>query len=51
MDELKNVNLSKFVSEAVAAICDAKLKSSDIQAAVQVITTFMMCSCLDQLLL
>nr|KAJ0227143.1 hypothetical protein LSAT_V11C100007730 [Lactuca sativa] len=23
MDELKNVNLSKFVSEAVAAICDA----------------------------
>nr|KAJ0224949.1 hypothetical protein LSAT_V11C100007700 [Lactuca sativa] len=35
MDELKNVNLSKFVSEAMAAICDAKLKSSDIQAAVQ----------------
>ncbi|KAJ0465690.1 putative nonsense-mediated mRNA decay protein Nmd2/UPF2 [Helianthus annuus] len=42
MDELKNVNLSKFVSEAVAAICDAKLKSSDIQAAVQV------CSLLHQ---
>nr|XP_043631747.1 regulator of nonsense transcripts UPF2 [Erigeron canadensis] len=42
MDELKGVNLSKFVSEAVAAICDAKLKSSDIQAAVQV------CSLLHQ---
>lgn len=37
MDELRSVNLSKFVSEAVAAICDAKLRSSDIQAAVQVI--------------
>lgn len=36
MDELKSVNLSKFVSEAVAAICDAKLRTSDIQAAVQV---------------
>lgn len=36
MDELRSVNLSKFVSEAVAAICDAKLRSSDIQAAVQV---------------
>lgn len=36
MDELRSVNLSKFVSEAVTAICDAKLKSSDIQAAVQV---------------
>ncbi|KAJ6852239.1 regulator of nonsense transcripts UPF2 [Iris pallida] len=36
MDELRSVNLSKFVSEAVAAICEAKLKSSDIQAAVQV---------------
>ncbi|KAG0472179.1 hypothetical protein HPP92_016725 [Vanilla planifolia] len=35
MEELRNVNLSKFVSEAVAAICEAKLKSSDIQAAVQ----------------
>ncbi|KAM7277030.1 hypothetical protein ACFE04_018896 [Oxalis oulophora] len=35
MEELKSVNLSKFVSEAVAAICDAKLKSSDIQAVVQ----------------
>ncbi|KAI3691889.1 hypothetical protein L6452_31691 [Arctium lappa] len=42
MDELRSVNLSKFVSEAVAAICDAKLKSSDIQAAVQV------CSLLHQ---
>lgn len=30
------VNLSKFVSEAVTAILDAKLKSSDINAAVQV---------------
>ncbi|ONK66025.1 uncharacterized protein A4U43_C06F3400 [Asparagus officinalis] len=42
MDELRSVNLSKFVSEAVAAICDAKLKTSDIQAAVQV------CSLLHQ---
>ncbi|PPS06853.1 hypothetical protein GOBAR_AA13793 [Gossypium barbadense] len=37
MEELRSVNLSKFVSEAVSAICDAKLKSSDIQAAVQII--------------
>lgn len=44
MDELRGVNLSKFVSEAVAAICDAKLKSSDIQAAVQVIITYRMCT-------
>lgn len=36
MDDLRSVNLSKFVSEAVGAICDAKLRSSDIQAAVQV---------------
>ena len=36
MDELRNVNMSKFVSEAVSAICDAKLRASDIQAAVQV---------------
>jgi len=36
MDELRNVNMSKFVSEAVAAICDARLRASDIQAAVQV---------------
>ncbi|XP_022746547.1 regulator of nonsense transcripts UPF2-like isoform X2 [Durio zibethinus] len=42
MEELRSVNLSKFVSEAVAAICDAKLKSSDIQAAVQI------CSLLHQ---
>ncbi|XVE68979.1 hypothetical protein DITRI_Ditri09bG0113600 [Diplodiscus trichospermus] len=42
MDELRSVNLSKFVSEAVTAICDAKLKSSDIQAAVQI------CSLLHQ---
>jgi regulator of nonsense transcripts 2 len=37
MDELKSVNLSKFVSEAVSYICEAKLRSADIQAAVQVI--------------
>lgn len=42
MDDLRSVNLSKFVSEAVAAICDAKLKSADIQAAVQI------CSLLHQ---
>uniref|UniRef100_A0ACD5YMA5 Uncharacterized protein n=1 Tax=Avena sativa TaxID=4498 RepID=A0ACD5YMA5_AVESA len=42
MDELKSVNLSKFVSEAVSYICEAKLRSSDIQAAVQV------CSLLHQ---
>lgn len=36
MEELRSVNLSKFVSEAVAAICDARLRTSDIQAAVQV---------------
>ncbi|XP_022744758.1 regulator of nonsense transcripts UPF2-like isoform X2 [Durio zibethinus] len=42
MEELRNVNLTKFVSEAVTAICDAKLKSSDIQAAVQI------CSLLHQ---
>lgn len=41
MDELRNVNLSKFVSEAVTAICDAKLKTSDIQAAVQVAFTLL----------
>ncbi|GLT88919.1 hypothetical protein SLE2022_069260 [Rubroshorea leprosula] len=35
MEELRSVNLSKFVSEAVTAICEAKLKTSDIQAAVQ----------------
>ncbi|XP_010253476.1 PREDICTED: regulator of nonsense transcripts UPF2 isoform X2 [Nelumbo nucifera] len=42
MDELRSVNLSKFVSEAVTAICDAKLRTSDIQAAVQI------CSLLHQ---
>ncbi|XP_058081432.1 regulator of nonsense transcripts UPF2 isoform X2 [Magnolia sinica] len=42
MEELKSVNLSKFVSEAVTAICDAKLRTSDIQAAVQI------CSLLHQ---
>lgn len=40
MDELRSVNLSKFVSEAVTAICDAKLKSADIQSAVQVAIQF-----------
>ncbi|XP_027185335.1 regulator of nonsense transcripts UPF2 [Coffea eugenioides] len=42
MEDLRSVNLSKFVSEAVAAICDAKLRSADIQAAVQI------CSLLHQ---
>ncbi|XP_072958211.1 regulator of nonsense transcripts UPF2 isoform X1 [Typha angustifolia] len=42
IDELKSVNLSKFVSEAVSAICEAKLRTSDMQAAVQV------CSLLHQ---
>ncbi|GLJ39978.1 hypothetical protein SUGI_0817920 [Cryptomeria japonica] len=42
LEELKSVNVSKFVSEAVTAICDAKLRSSDINAAVQV------CSLLHQ---
>lgn len=36
LEDLRSINLSKFVSEAVGAICDAKLRSSDIQAAVQV---------------
>lgn len=36
MEDLRNVNLSKFVSEAVTSICDAKLRTSDIQVAVQV---------------
>uniref|UniRef100_A0A6N2M5P9 Uncharacterized protein n=1 Tax=Salix viminalis TaxID=40686 RepID=A0A6N2M5P9_SALVM len=35
MEDLRNVNLSKFVSEAVTSICDAKLRTSDIQVAVQ----------------
>ncbi|CAN4106404.1 unnamed protein product [Withania somnifera] len=42
MEELRSVNLSKFVSEAVTAICDAKLRAADIQAAVQI------CSLLHQ---
>ncbi|KAJ6901964.1 regulator of nonsense transcripts UPF2-like [Populus alba x Populus x berolinensis] len=42
MEDLRNVNLSKFVSEAVTSICDAKLRTSDIQAAVQI------CSLLHQ---
>ncbi|CAL5026370.1 unnamed protein product [Urochloa decumbens] len=42
IEELKTVNLSKFVSEAVSYICTAKLRSTDIQAAVQI------CSLLHQ---
>ncbi|KAE8805482.1 Regulator of nonsense transcripts 2 [Hordeum vulgare] len=42
MEELKSVNLSKFVSEAVSYISEAKLRSADIQAAVQI------CSLLHQ---
>ncbi|KAJ6317551.1 hypothetical protein OIU76_013149 [Salix suchowensis] len=42
MEDLRNVNLSKFVSEAVTSICDAKLRTSDIQVAVQI------CSLLHQ---
>lgn len=38
IEELKTVNLSNFVSEAVYYICIAKLRSIDIQAAVQVYT-------------
>lgn len=33
--DLRGLNLSRYVSEAVSAICEAKLKSSDIPAAVQ----------------
>lgn len=36
VEELKSVNLSKYISEAVAAIVEAKLKTADIDAAVQV---------------
>ena len=36
LEELKSLNLLKYVSEAVAAICEAKLKAADIPAAVQV---------------
>lgn len=43
LDELRGVNMSKFVSEAVTAICEAKLRASDIQAAVQVVSIF--CDC------
>lgn len=42
LDDLRSVNLSKFVSEAVTAICEAKLRTSDINAAVQI------CSLLHQ---
>nr|GMC88135.1 regulator of nonsense transcripts UPF2 [Ipomoea batatas] len=41
MDELRNVNLSKFVGEAVTAICDAKLRTVDIQATVQILPFFL----------
>lgn len=36
LDDIRSLNMSKFVSEAVSAICDTKLKSSDVDAAVQV---------------
>ncbi|KAJ8544156.1 hypothetical protein K7X08_028667 [Anisodus acutangulus] len=42
MEDLCSVNLSKFVSEAVTAICDAKLQAADIQATVKI------CSLLHQ---
>ncbi|GJP55614.1 hypothetical protein CLOM_g14564 [Closterium sp. NIES-68] len=42
LDEVRAVNMSKYVSEAVAAIAEAKLKMADIPAAVQV------CSLLHQ---
>ncbi|KAL9688618.1 hypothetical protein QQ045_033041 [Rhodiola kirilowii] len=43
LDELRSLNLSKKnFSEAVAAICKARLKSADIQAAIQI------CSLLHQ---
>uniref|UniRef100_A0ACD5UDH1 Uncharacterized protein n=1 Tax=Avena sativa TaxID=4498 RepID=A0ACD5UDH1_AVESA len=42
MEELKSVNLSKFVSEAVSHICEVRLRSADMQAAVQI------CSLLHQ---
>ncbi|CAI5975264.1 unnamed protein product, partial [Closterium sp. NIES-64] len=35
LDEVRAVNMSKYVSEAVAAIAEAKLKMADIPAAVQ----------------
>lgn len=44
IEELKTVNLSKFVSEAVYYICNAKLRSTDIEAAVQVCTVVQYCS-------
>eukprot|EP00899_Mesostigma_viride_P014202 jgi/Mesvir1/22783/Mv14173-RA.1 len=42
VEEVKGVNLSKYVSEAVTAICEAKLRTGDVAAAVQV------CSALHQ---
>lgn len=36
LEELKGVNLTKYVSEAVAAVVEAKLKTADMNAAVQV---------------
>lgn len=44
LEELRSVNLSKFVTEAVTAICDAKLRTSDINAAVQVMSICGTCS-------
>ncbi|KAL9686793.1 hypothetical protein QQ045_031186 [Rhodiola kirilowii] len=48
LDELRSLNLSKFfVSEAVAAICEARLKSAEIQAAIQILFR-RICSLLHQ---
>jgi regulator of nonsense transcripts 2 len=41
-DDVRKVNLSKYLTEAVAAIAEAKLKAADVHAAVQV------CSLLHQ---
>ena len=35
-DDVRKVNLSKYLTEAVAAIAEAKLKAADVHAAVQV---------------
>ncbi|KAG6414200.1 hypothetical protein SASPL_126918 [Salvia splendens] len=42
MDELRDVNLSEFLTEAVATICDAKLKAADTQSPIHI------CSLLHQ---
>lgn len=36
MAELKSVNLSKYIGEAVSCICEADFCSTDIQAVVEV---------------